>query len=104
MVGSLVATPNAQGYSCLPGRGTPGMLTPLPLREALGLLVAEGLADAEPFVGFHVADIPTPDHYRQLYDFRLVIETWAAAETARRRPPKTLAALKDSGEAMGDGT
>lgn len=75
-----------------------------PIREALGRLVAEGLADAEPFVGFHVADIPTPDYYRQLYDFRLVIETWAAAETARRRPPKTLAALRDSVEAMGEGT
>jgi DNA-binding GntR family transcriptional regulator len=75
-----------------------------PIRESLARLVAEGLARAEPFVGFFVADMPSRDYYEQLYDFRLVIEPWGAAETARRRPPDTLAVLQDSVDAMKRGT
>lgn len=75
-----------------------------PIREALGRLVAEGLAAAEPFVGFHVADLPSADYYGELFDFRLVLEVWAAGETARRRPPAVLAALEDAVEAMRAGT
>jgi DNA-binding GntR family transcriptional regulator len=75
-----------------------------PIRESLGRLVAEGLARAEPFVGFFVADMPSRDYYEQLYDFRLVIEPWAAAETARRRPTDTLAVLRESVDAMKKGT
>jgi DNA-binding GntR family transcriptional regulator len=75
-----------------------------PIRESLGRLVAEGLARAEPFVGFFVADMPSRDYYEQLYDFRLVIEPWAAGETARRRPADTLAVLQESVGAMKQGT
>jgi DNA-binding GntR family transcriptional regulator len=75
-----------------------------PIRESLGRLVAEGLAQSEPFVGFFVADMPSPDYYAQLYDFRLVIEPWAAAETAHRRPPATLSVLQESVDAMKQGT
>mgnify|MGYP001104599439 CR=1 FL=1 len=64
-----------------------------PLREALARLSAEGLVKAEPFVGFTVAPMPAPDYYRDLYAFRLVIEPWAASETARLRPEATLAVL-----------
>jgi DNA-binding GntR family transcriptional regulator len=71
-----------------------------PIRESLGRLVAEGLARAEPFVGFFVADMPARDYYEQLYDFRLVIEPWAASETARRRPAEVLAVLQGSVDAM----
>lgn len=71
-----------------------------PIRESLGRLVAEGLARLEPFVGFFVADMPSPNYYEQLYDFRCVVEPWAAAETARRRPPDILAILQDSVDAM----
>jgi DNA-binding GntR family transcriptional regulator len=75
-----------------------------PIRESLGRLVAEGLARSEPFVGFFVADMPSRDYYEQLYEFRLVIEPWAAAETARRRPSAILAALQGSVDAMNRGT
>jgi len=64
-----------------------------PLREALARLSAEGLVKAAPFVGFTVAPMPSPDYYRDLYAFRLVIEPWAASETARLRPEATLAVL-----------
>jgi DNA-binding GntR family transcriptional regulator len=64
-----------------------------PIREALGRLTAEGLVSAEPFVGFSVAAMPSPQYYADLYAFRAVIEPWAAAETARRRPAAILAEL-----------
>jgi DNA-binding GntR family transcriptional regulator len=70
-----------------------------PLREALARLSAEGLVKAAPFVGFAVAPMPSSDYYRDLYAFRLVIEPWAASETARLRPEATLdvldAAIRD---------
>lgn len=75
-----------------------------PIRESLARLVAEGLARAEPFVGFFVADMPSRHYYEQLYDFRLVVEPWAAAETARRRPAAVLAMLEESVAAMKRGT
>ena len=75
-----------------------------PIRESLGRLVAEGLVRSEPFVGFFVADMPSRDYYEQLYEFRLVIEPWAAAEMARRRPKEGLAALAESVDAMRRGT
>ncbi len=75
-----------------------------PIRESLGRLVAEGLARAEPFVGFFVADMPSREYYEQLYDFRLVIEPWAAGVTAHRRPAGTLAVLKESLDVMKHGT
>lgn len=64
-----------------------------PVREALGRLTAEGLLRAEPFVGFAVAPMHSRDYYEQLYEFRLLIEPWAASETARRRPGPVLAEL-----------
>ena len=51
-----------------------------PLREALARLTAEGLVSAEPFVGFAVAPMPDAKYYGDLFDFRLIIEPWAAAE------------------------
>jgi DNA-binding GntR family transcriptional regulator len=71
-----------------------------PVRESLGRLAAEGLARSESFVGFFVADMPSRDYFEQLYDFRLVVEPWAAAETARRRPPQVLEVLQGSVDAM----
>lgn len=66
-----------------------------PIREALSRLVAEGLVRAEPFVGFATAPLPDQRYYEDVYSFRAVIEPWAAAEAARRRPvPQVIAALR----------
>lgn len=74
-----------------------------PIREALGRLAAEGLVRAEPFIGFAVAPMPSHEYYEQLYEFRLLIEPWAASETARRRPSAVLAELEVSVTAMAEG-
>jgi DNA-binding GntR family transcriptional regulator len=73
-----------------------------PLREALRRLSAEGLVTAAPFLGFSVAPLPSHKYYLDLYQFRMVIEPWAAAETARRRPPETLAALEEALQVMNE--
>jgi DNA-binding GntR family transcriptional regulator len=73
-----------------------------PIREALGRLSAEGLVAAEPFVGFSVAPIPSHKYYLDLFAFRMVIEPWAAAETARRRPQDVIATLEATLRAMAE--
>jgi DNA-binding GntR family transcriptional regulator len=72
-----------------------------PVREALARLTAEGLVKAEPFVGFAVAPTPDPKYYRDLFDFRIVVESWATAEAARLRPAGTLHTLEAAVGAMG---
>jgi len=66
-----------------------------PIREALTRLVAEGLVRAEPFVGFTTAALPDQRYYEDVYSFRSLIEPWAVAEAARRRPGgEVIAALR----------
>lgn len=72
-----------------------------PIREALARLVAEGLVKAEPFIGFAIAPLPDQRYYEDVYSFRGLIEPWAAAEAARRRPrADIIKALRDEVEAM----
>ena len=72
-----------------------------PIREALMRLAAEGLVRAEPFVGFATAPVPDQRYYEDVYSFRGVIEPWAAAEAARRRPaPEAIAGLRAAVAAM----
>jgi DNA-binding GntR family transcriptional regulator len=72
-----------------------------PIREALTRLVAEGLVSAAPFVGFTTAVLPGTQYYQDLYAFRHLIEPWAAAEAARRRPKaETVKALREAVNAM----
>lgn len=67
-----------------------------PIREALTRLVAEGLVTAVPFVGFATAALPDRSFYEDVYSFRSVVESWAAAEAAKRRPgAKIIRALRD---------
>ena len=74
-----------------------------PIRESLGRLVAEGLLRAEPYVGFFVEDMPSLEYFQQLYDYRLVLEPWAAAKTARLRPAEQLTIMQESVDAMKEG-
>lgn len=72
-----------------------------PIREALARLVAEGLVKAEPFIGFAIAPLPDQRYYEDVYSFRGLIEPWAAAEAARRRPrADVIRALRDEVEVM----
>ena len=71
-----------------------------PIRESLGRMVAEGLVQTRPYVGFFVADMPPPEYFAQLYDLREVLELWAVQESARLRPEKHLAVMQESVDAM----
>lgn len=75
-----------------------------PLREALARLAAEELVTSAPFMGFAVAPLPERGFFRDLFAFRLVLEPWAAAEVARRRPPAAIDALGRAVEAMAAGS
>lgn len=71
-----------------------------PVREALSRLSAEGLVKFEPYVGVSVAPIPSLDYYQQLYELRLVLEPWAAAEAAKRREARAIAEMEAALKAM----
>lgn len=75
-----------------------------PIREALSRLTAEGLVTAAPFVGYAVAPMPTPQYLRDLYDFRMLVETWAASKAAEQRTRKALDLLESAVAAMRGGT
>lgn len=55
-----------------------------PVREALIRLEADGLMENAPNKGYSVASLLDPDGYSQLFDFRLLIEPWAAGEATER--------------------
>jgi len=75
-----------------------------PIREALARLVSEGLVRTEPFIGFATAPLPDRSYYDDVYSFRSVIEPWAAAEAARRKPGSdVIDALRAQIAAMMDG-
>lgn len=71
-----------------------------PVRESLGRMVAEGLVQTQPYVGFFVANMPTPGYFAQLFDLREILEVWAARESARLRPEKQMAVMQESVDAM----
>jgi DNA-binding GntR family transcriptional regulator len=64
-----------------------------PIREALVRLEAEGLARRERMRGYTTAPMLTDDEVSDLFEFRAVIEPWAAATAARRRDDDGIARL-----------
>lgn len=68
-----------------------------PIREALTRLSALGLVSSSPFA---VAPVPDRDWFRQLVEFRIIVESWAARQLARSRPAEALAKMTDSLRAM----
>lgn len=54
-----------------------------PLREALARLEAEGLVVKEPLKGYRAAPFLTLDEFRELFQFRELVEVWAAKEAAQ---------------------
>jgi DNA-binding GntR family transcriptional regulator len=64
-----------------------------PIREALVKLEAEGLARRERMRGYTTAPMLTDDEVAELFEFRSVIEPWAAAKAASRHDEAGVAQL-----------
>jgi DNA-binding GntR family transcriptional regulator len=73
-----------------------------PIREALVRLESEGLARKEPLRGYSTTPALTPEQVAELFEFRGVIEPWAAARAAQRRDPDGLAALQAELDSVGE--
>jgi DNA-binding GntR family transcriptional regulator len=65
-----------------------------PLREALVRLEAVGLVTKEPFRGYSTTPLLSKAELLDLFEFRFVVEPWAAARAAERITPEGVAALK----------
>lgn len=65
-----------------------------PIREALSRLESEGLIVKEPLKGFSATNLLTLKEFNDLFQFRLLIEPWAAEESARKIDLAGKAALK----------
>ena len=55
-----------------------------PIREALARLESDGLIEKEPLKGYSTTNLLTLDEFHDLFQFRLLIEPWAAEEAAKR--------------------
>ena len=65
-----------------------------PIREALSRLESEGLIVKEPLKGFSATNLLTLKEFNDMFQFRLLIEPWAAEEAARKIDLAGKAALK----------
>ena len=65
-----------------------------PIREALARLESEGLIEKEPLKGFSATPLLTLKQFNDLFQFRLLIEPWAAEEAAKNIDSIGAAALK----------
>jgi DNA-binding GntR family transcriptional regulator len=70
-------------------------VSPTPIREALARLESDGLATKEPLRGYFTTPVLSQDEVEQLYEFRGVIEVWAAGAAAERRTETDLARLHE---------
>ena len=66
-----------------------------PIRSALIRLEAEGLVVSRHNVGYSAAPIPSGERFRDIYDFRLLLEPAAAAAATERITPGQRQALAD---------
>ena len=55
-----------------------------PIREALARLESDGLIKKEPLKGYNATNLLTLDEFHDLFQFRLLIEPWAAEQAAQR--------------------
>ncbi|MDP1851226.1 MAG: GntR family transcriptional regulator [Candidatus Planktophila sp.] len=55
-----------------------------PIREALARLESDGLIKKEPLKGYSATNLLTLDEFHDLFQFRLLIEPWAAEQAAKR--------------------
>jgi len=64
-----------------------------PIREALARLESDGLVIKIPLRGYEATDLLSVQQFDQLFQFRAVIEPWAASAAAVRRADDELGAL-----------
>jgi DNA-binding GntR family transcriptional regulator len=72
-----------------------------PIREALIRLESEGLARKEPLRGYSTTPTMTPAQVTELFEFRAVIEPWAAERAAQRHHAAGLARLRAEVDSVG---
>lgn len=65
-----------------------------PIREALARLESDGLVIKIPLRGYEATDLLSVQQFDQLFQFRSVIEPWAAAAAAHRRVAGDINALR----------
>ena len=66
-------------------------VSPTPVREALARLEALGLARKEPLRGYRATPLLTRTQLDDLFDFRLLVEPWAAGRAAEQPGPEAAA-------------
>lgn len=71
-----------------------------PVREALGRLAAEHLVVADPFRGFAVSQLPTPDELEELTQLRRLLEGYAVTTIAGRDITEGIADIEERLRAM----
>jgi len=65
-----------------------------PIREALARLESDGLVIKIPLRGYQATDLLSVQQFDELFQFRALIEPWAASEAARRGTRRDLEALE----------
>ena len=70
------------------------LVSQTPVREALARLEAEGLVSKIPLRGYEATDLLTVQQFDDLFQFRGLIEPWAASEASRRRTRREIEALE----------
>lgn len=68
-------------------------VSPTPVREALARLESDGLVVKEPLKGYRATSLLTREEFDDLYQFRRLIEPWAARQAAERITPEGAAEL-----------
>lgn len=71
-------------------------VSPTPIRESLARLESEGLVYREQHRGYFASPELTERGVDDMFQFRLLLEPWNAAEAARRRTAQTAAGLEEA--------
>lgn len=69
-------------------------VSPTPVREALARLESDGLVAKEPLRGYRTTAVLTAGEVAQVFEFRTLVEPWAAGQAARRRTVEQAVALR----------
>lgn len=69
-------------------------VSPTPVREALARLESDGLVAKEPLRGYRTTAVLTSAQLAEVFEFRGLVEPWAAAQAAQRRSVSDVEALR----------